>query len=354
MRGPHRLEVTAVRPLTEESSAVHLAVPDDVAGVFAFEPGQHLTIVRTEDGEEVRRSYSICVPARSGELAVGVRHLPGGRFSSFVADGLRPGDALDVLPPSGRFGPQIDPTTSRHHACIAAGSGITPVLSIVATVLAEEPGSRCTVVYGNRRTDTIMFLEELGDLKNRYPSRLQTVHVLSREPQPVPLLEGRLDAPKLAALLDALLPPESVDEWYLCGPFGMVHDARVLLLDRGVDPGHVHRELFHADAAPVTTPAPVVDSANGAATVTIMLDGRRTTFPVAGGSILEAALRNRPDAPYACKGGVCGTCRCRILEGEVAMDHSYALEADEVDAGVVLACQAHPRSERIVLDFDAR
>jgi ring-1,2-phenylacetyl-CoA epoxidase subunit PaaE len=353
MRGPHRLEVADVRRLTPESTAVHFAVPDDLAEVFAHEAGQHVTIVRQEDGEEVRRSYSICVPARSGQLAVGVRHLPGGRFSGFVADGLRAGDLLDVLPPAGRFGPEISPGASRHHASVAAGSGITPVISIVATVLAEEPGSRCTVVYGNRRTDTIMFVEELEDLKNRYPSRLQLVHVLSRESQPVPLLEGRLDAGRLGALLDALLPPDAVDEWYLCGPFGMVHDARALLRERGVASEHIHRELFHADAAPVTSTA-VENSGNGAATVTIVLDGRRSTFPVDGGSILEAALRNRPDAPYACKGGVCGTCRCRIVEGEVAMDHSYALEEDEVDAGVVLACQAHPRSERIVLDFDAR
>ena len=353
MRGPHRLEVADVRPLTPESTAVHFSVPDDLAEVFAHEAGQHVTIVREEDGEEVRRSYSICVPARSGELAVGVRHLPGGRFSGFVADGLRAGDVLDVLPPAGRFGPEISPDVSRHHAFVAAGSGITPVISIVATVLAEEPGSRCTVVYGNRRTDTIMFVEELEDLKNRYPSRLQLVHVLSRESQPVPLLEGRLDAGRLGALLDALLPPDEVDEWYLCGPFGMVQDARALLRERGVATEHIHRELFHADAAPVAAPT-AQESGNGAATVTIVLDGRRSTFPVDGGSILEAALRNRPDAPYACKGGVCGTCRCRIVEGEVAMDHSYALEEDEVDAGVVLACQAHPRSERIVLDFDAR
>jgi ring-1,2-phenylacetyl-CoA epoxidase subunit PaaE len=353
MRGPHALEVTQVRPLTDDSTAVHFAVPDDLAEVFAHEAGQHVTIVRDEDGEEVRRSYSICVPARSGELAVGVRHLPGGRFSGFVADGLHAGDLLDVLPPAGRFGPQITPLVSRHHAFVAAGSGITPVISIVATVLAEEPGSRCTVVYGNRRTDTIMFVEELEDLKNRYPSRLQLVHVLSRESQSVPLLEGRLDAERLGALLDALVPPDTVDEWYLCGPFGMVQDARALLRERGVASEHIHRELFHADATPVAPPA-AEDARNGAATVTIVLDGRRSTFPVDGGSILEAALRNRPDAPYACKGGVCGTCRCRIVEGAVAMDHSYALEQDEVDAGVVLACQAHPRSERIVLDFDAR
>ena len=230
---------------------MHFPVPDDLAEVFAHEAGQHVTIVREEDGEEVRRSYSICVPARSGELAVGVRHLPGGRFSGFVADGLRAGDLLDVLPPAGRFGPEISPGASRHHAFVAAGSGITPVISIVATVLAEEPGSRCTVVYGNRRTDTIMFVEELEDLKNRYPSRLQLVHVLSRESQPVPLLEGRLDAGRLGALLDALLPPDEVDEWYLCGPFGMVQDARALLRERGVATEHIHRELFHADAAPV-------------------------------------------------------------------------------------------------------
>ena len=341
-----------MRPLTAESTAVHFVVPPELAEVFAHEAGQHVTIVRREDGEEVRRSYSICVPARSGELAVGVRHLPGGRFSSYVADGLRPGDVLDVLPPTGRFGPEIDPASARHHAFVAAGSGITPVISIVATVLAEEPASRCTVVYGNRRTDTIMFVEELEDLKNRYPSRLQLVHVLSRESQPVALLEGRLDAERLGALLDALLPPETVDEWYLCGPFGMVRDARALLRERGVQAAHIHRELFHADAAPVAAAA--TDEAADGATVTIVLDGRRTTFTVNGGSILEAALRNRPDAPYACKGGVCGTCRCRIVEGEVTMDHAYALEEDEVGAGVVLACQAHPRSERIVLDFDAR
>jgi ring-1,2-phenylacetyl-CoA epoxidase subunit PaaE len=353
IRGPHRLQVADVRPLTPEATAVHFSVPDDLAEVFAHEAGQHVTIVREEDGEEVRRSYSICVPARSGELAVGVRHLPGGRFSSHVADGLKVGDLLDVLPPAGRFGPEIQPASRRHHAFVAAGSGITPVISIVATVLAEEPGSRCTVVYGNRRTDTIMFVEELEDLKNRYPSRLQLVHVLSRESQPVPLLEGRLDAERLDALLDALLPPDSVDEWYLCGPFGMVQDARALLRERGVEASRIHRELFHADAAPVAATT-AADGADGAAMVTILLHGRHSTFPVDGGSILEAALRNRPDAPYACKGGVCGTCRCRIVEGEVAMDHSYALEEDEVDAGVVLACQAHPRSERIVLDFDAR
>jgi ring-1,2-phenylacetyl-CoA epoxidase subunit PaaE len=352
-RGPHRLQVAAVRPLTDEATAVHFDVPDALAGAFAFEAGQHVTIVRDEDGEQVRRSYSICVPARSGELAVGVRHLPGGRFSGHVAHGLRAGDALDVLPPAGRFGPVIDAAARRHHAFVAAGSGITPVLSIVATVLAEEPGSRCTVLYGNRRTDTIMFLEELEDLKNRHPARLQVVHVLSREPQPVPLLEGRLDEERLGALLDALLPPQSVDEWYLCGPFGMVSGARALLRARGVDRTRIHRELFHADAAPVAAPA-AEDRPPGAATVTIVLEGRRTTFPVAGGSILEAALRARPDAPYACKGGVCGTCRCRVLEGRVAMDHAYALEEDEIEAGVVLACQSHPRSERIVLDFDAR
>jgi ring-1,2-phenylacetyl-CoA epoxidase subunit PaaE len=349
----HRLTVAAIRPLTEEASEVRFAVPAELADQFAFEAGQHVTIVREEDGEEVRRSYSVCTPARSGELAVGVRHLPGGRFSGLVADGLRSGDTLDVLPPVGRFGPVIDPAASRHHAFVAAGSGITPVLSIVATVLAEEPGSRCTVLYGNRRTDTIMFLEELEDLKNRHPARLQVVHVLSRESQPVPLLEGRLDPERLGTLLDALLPVDSVDEWYLCGPFGMVSGARSLLRERGVDRTRIHRELFHADAAPVAAAAPD-DVAEGAATVTILLDGRRTTFPVNGGTILEAALRARPDAPYACKGGVCGTCRCRIVEGEVAMDHAYALEEDEIEAGVVLACQSHPRSERIVLDFDAR
>ena len=346
MRGPRPLEVIGVRRLTDDATEVELAMPEDLA----FEAGQHLTVVRHEDGEEVRRSYSVCVPARCGRLAIGVRHLPGGRFSGWVADGLQPGDRLEVLPPAGRFGPVIDPGRARHHAFVAAGSGITPVISVVATVLEEEPQSRCTVLLGNRRTSSIMFLEELEDLKNRHPSRLQIVHVLSREPQPVPLLEGRLDGERIDRLLDALLPPETVDEWYLCGPFGMVRDARDVLRARGVPAERIHRELFHADAAPVARDA----EPETGATVTIVLDGRRSTFGVDGGSILEAALRNRPDAPYACKGGVCGTCRCRIVEGEVAMDRPWALEEDEIDAGVVLACQAHPRSERIVLDFDAR
>ena len=349
-RGPFPLRVAAVRRLTEEASAVHLAVPDALAATFAHEAGQHVTIVRSEDSEEVRRSYSVFTPAGSGDLAIGVRHLPGGRFSSWVADGMRPGDVVDVLPPVGRFGPRIDAASARHHAFVAAGSGITPVLSIVGTVLAQEPGSRCTVLYGNRRTSTIMFLEELEDLKDRWPTRLQLVHVLSRESQPVPLLEGRLDAARVGALLDALLPPADVDEWYLCGPYGMVHDARDLLRARGVDRGRIHRELFHADAVPVTR-EPEPDTG---ALVTIVLDGRRSTFSVDGGSILDAALRNRPDAPYSCKGGVCGSCRCRLVEGEVAMDHRYALEDDEIEAGMVLACQSHPRSGRILLDFDAR
>ena len=349
-RGPFALPVEAVRPLTDEASAVHLEVPEELAATFAHEAGQHVTIVRREDGEEVRRSYSVFTPAGSGELAIGVRHLPGGRFSSLVADGLRPGDVLDVLPPDGRFGPRIDPASARHHAFVAAGSGITPVLSIVATVLAQEPGSRCTILYGNRRTSTIMFLEELEDLKDRWPTRLQLVHVLSREPQPVALLEGRLDGERLAALLDALLPPGEVDEWYLCGPFGLVRDARDVLRARGVDAGRIHRELFHADAAPVTHDA----EPETGAIVTMILDGRRSTFAFDGGSILDAALRNRPDAPYSCKGGVCGSCRCRLVEGDVAMDQRYALEDDEIAAGMVLACQSHPRSERIVVDFDAR
>jgi len=351
-RRPHRLRVAAVRLLTAEATAIHLEVPARLRAAFAFRAGQYVTVVREEDGRQVRRSYSICVPEGSEELVVGVRHLPGGRFSGYVADGLRAGDELDVLPPAGRFGPSIDPSGSRHHACIAAGSGVTPVLSVAATVLEREPRSRCTIVLGNRRTDTVMFLEELADLKDRHPDRLQLVHVLSREAQPVPLLEGRLDPPRVAALLDALLPPEGVDEWYLCGPFGMVADVRALLRERGVDARRIHRELFHADAVPAASPADA--QADEGATVTIVLDGRRTTFPVAGGPLLDAVLRNRPDAPYACRGGVCGSCRCRLLEGQVAMERSWALEEDEVDAGVVLACQAHPRSERITLDFDAR
>lgn len=351
----HRLRVSDVEHLTEDSVAITFDVPDDLGDVFSFGPGQHVAIVRSAGGDEIRRSYSIC-SAAGGPLRVAVKRLPDGRFSTYAMNELRPGDVLDVLPPAGRFTTKLDPDKANHYAAIAAGSGITPIISILQSVLEGEPQSRFSLIYGNRTARSIMFLDELEDLKNQYPTRFLRFHVLSQEPQDSELAEGRIDARKLERFLDGVIPEDTVDGWFLCGPLGMLEEARALLRERGVPSGTIHRELFHADStAPVASP-PRADGAQAdGAAVTIDLDGRRTELKVSpdGPSILEAALAVRPDAPYACKGGVCGTCRCRLVEGEVRMDHAYALEDDEIADGVRLACQSHPVSDHIVLDFDA-
>jgi ring-1,2-phenylacetyl-CoA epoxidase subunit PaaE len=350
----HTLRVSDVERLTDDSIAITFDVPDELREVFAFAPGQHVALVRP-GGDDVRRSYSICSPG-DGPLRVAVKRLPSGAFSSWAHDELHPGDSLKVFPPSGRFTTSFDPLRTRHYVAIAAGSGITPVLSLISSALAMEPDSRCTLVYGNRTTSSIMFLEELEDLKDRYRDRLHLIHVLSREAQEVELAAGRIDGPKLHRLFETLIRPDSVDEWFLCGPFGMVSEAREALLAAGVPAPNIHRELFHTD----DMPPPVIEwpadaESRDGASVEIVLDGRRTALrvPPDGPSILEAVLRERPDAPFACKGGVCGTCRCRLLEGQVRMDHAYALEEDELAAGLVLACQSHPVTEAVVLDFDA-
>jgi ring-1,2-phenylacetyl-CoA epoxidase subunit PaaE len=352
----HPLVVSAVDRLTDDAVAVTLDVPEPLAEEYRFSPGQHVTLRCELAGDDVRRNYSICSPATGGDLRVAIKRLPGGVFSGYALERLRPGDVLDVMTPSGRFTVPLDPAQAKHYCAIAAGSGITPVLAILATSLELEPNSRATLLYGNRSTRTIMFLEELEDLKDRYLSRLQVVHVLSRERQEAELLNGRLDAAKLKVLFDTLVPTEGVDEWFLCGPAAMIDDARAALLERGVDAAHIHRELFHVGPLP-PQPAPPAGDEVGAdsAEVTILLDGRASTFPLAaaGEPILDAALAIRSDAPYACKNGMCGTCRAKVVEGSVEMDHNFALEDEELAAGFVLACQAHPRAERVTLDFDA-
>jgi ring-1,2-phenylacetyl-CoA epoxidase subunit PaaE len=351
----HTLRVAEVESLTDDAVALTFDVPKELEEVFRFTPGQHVALVRRDHGDAIRRNYSVC-SAVGGCLRVAVKRLPEGVFSGYVHGELHAGDELDVLPPSGHFTVTLDPARSRNCAAIAAGSGITPVLSILSSVLAVEPQSTCTLIYGNRTTGSIMFTEELEDLKDRYPQRFQMIHVLSREPQPVALAEGRIDGPKLEQLLDTLVPPAGIDEWFVCGPFSMVETVRATLRGRGVPAASIHTELFHAsDPAVVDRPEPEDPAAlEGAPMVTLMLHGRRTELrvPREGRSILDAALAVRPDAPYACKGGVCGTCRCRLLEGEVRMDHAYALEEDEIGAGVRLACQSHPVSDTVMVDFD--
>lgn len=366
------LEVTAVERLTADAVAVTFAVPESLHEVYRFEPGQHLTLRATINGQEVRQSYSICLSRRqsatSGTLRVAAARVDGGRMSNWLNDAVAVGDVLDVMTPLGSFTCPVQPSGIRHHLAITAGSGITPVLSIITSVLEEEPGSEVTLLFGNRGTDSIMFLEELADLKNRYTERFQLVHVLSREPQDVELFTGRLDPERIGRILAALAPVDTVDEWYLCGPFGMVAGAQRLLADAGVDRHHVHHEVFHvveqeAPGAPTAIgastapgePAVVARGTAPAAVVTVNLDGRTTRIemPSRDESILAATLRARPDAPYSCTGGVCGTCRARLVSGEVRMDRNYALEPEELAAGIVLACQSHPMSDEVALDYDA-
>jgi ring-1,2-phenylacetyl-CoA epoxidase subunit PaaE len=347
----HPLRVASVEPLTDDSVAITFAVPPELADDYRFVHGQHLTI-RGDDGE--RRSFSICTTPRSRTLTIGVKKLPGGAFSEGVVDTLRPGDELDVMTPAGRFTTQLDPASERTYVAIAAGSGITPLLSIVSTLLEEEPQARVTLLYANRSHRSVMFLDELHDLKDRFPDRFWLVHVLSREQQDVELFSGRLDADRLTRILKELMPPDEVDAWFLCGPQQMVLDLRQVLFDHGVDVHAVHTELFHAD--PVKrAPQTVSSGVEGAARVTIKLDGRASDFDLRpdGPGVLEAALEVRSDLPFACRGGVCGTCRAKLLEGTVAMDVNYALEPEEIEGGYVLTCQSHPTSERVVLDYDA-
>src|SRR6476619_4224341 len=356
----HPLAVSSVERLTEDAVAVTFAVPEELVDEFAFEPGQHLTLRATINSEDVRQSYSICQSRRADpaglRLRVAAARVPEGRMSNWLNDAVSPGDVVEVMTPQGSFTCPTRPDGIRHHVAIAAGSGITPVLSLLTTALEEEPGSRATLLFGNRRTSSIMFLEELEDLKNRFPGRFQLITVLSREAQDVELFHGRLDRERLEAIFAALVPVDQVDEWYLCGPFGMVTGAEELLLECGVDPGHVHHEIFHVDDGTAPRRPVVVEAgAPPEAVVTVNLDGRTTIIPMPSReeTILDATLRVRPDAPYSCTGGVCGTCRARVVEGEVRMDRNYALEPEEVAAGIVLACQSHPVTDAVSLDYDA-
>jgi ring-1,2-phenylacetyl-CoA epoxidase subunit PaaE len=357
----HPLDVVAVDRLADDAVAVTFAVPTELRPTFRFTPGQHLTVRRAVPGEaEVRRSYSICSTPRDlaehGLLRIGVRQVTGGAFSSFAVTGLRVGGTVEVLPPLGHFTTAFDPARVRHYAAVAAGSGITPVLSLVATALQVEAGSRVTLLYGNRYARSVMFAEELADLKDRYPQRLHLVHVLSREPQQADLLSGRLDADRLGRIFAGLVDPSSVDEWFLCGPYGMVLDAKAVLAEHGVPDGSVHTELFHVDdAVPgITRRERTTPTDEGTTAATILLDGRASSFEMRRDErVLDAALRVRPELPYACKGGVCSTCRARVVEGSVEMARNFALEPDEMARGYVLTCQSTPTTDRLVVDYDA-
>jgi len=303
-------------------------------------------------GDDVRRSYSICAPAGSGPLRIGVKRLPDGVFSSYALERLAVGDELEVLSPAGTFTPPLEPGRAHHYGAIAAGSGITPILSILATALQVESGSQATLIYVNATSRSIMFLEELEDLKNRFLGRFQIIHVLGHEAQDAELLSGRLDSERLTALLDTF-GGDAVDSWFLCGPLPLTDMVTATLVARGVPAAAVHRELFHADTVPPRRVNQTATAGPGYQ-VSIILDGRRTDLRMPGDTepVLDAALRLRNELPFACTNGVCGTCRCRLTAGTVEMAQNYALEPDELARGYVLACQSYPTSNGVVLDFD--
>jgi ring-1,2-phenylacetyl-CoA epoxidase subunit PaaE len=347
----HPLRVARVERLTDDAVAVTFDVPEELAEDYRFRPGQALTLRRVDGDRDERRSYSICAPV-GAPPRVGVREVPGGFFSSYLVHEVRPGDEIEVLPPSGTF--TADLSVPADHVFVVAGSGITPALSLAASVLRDGQ-STVTVLYGNRRTNTVMFADELADLKDRYGTRLQLVHVLSREPRDAELTSGRLDGARLRALVENLVEVERVDHWWLCGPHGMVTEARELLAELGVSSEQVHQELFYVDDVP---PQPVRGDdqtvSGPSSQVTVVLDGRSTTLALPRDeTVLDSAQRVRSDLPFACKGGVCGTCRARVTEGEVRMRRNYALEPGEVEAGYVLTCQSVPLSDAVTVDFDA-
>lgn len=344
----HPLTVAAVDTQTDDSVAVTFTVPDDLRERFTHTPGQHIVVRKVIDGEDIRRSYSLC--ATPGTVRVGIKRIPDGVFSSFATTELKPGDVLEVMAPIGDF--IHDTNTPGHYVAIAAGSGITPVLSMICSALEQQPQTEFTLVYGNRTTQSIMFLEELEDLKNRFPQRFQVVHVLSREPHQVPLFQGRIDSEKLRTLASTLIDPVTVDGWYLCGPLDMVEAAQATLADLGVDESDVHYELFYDQRVEPVAEAPSDDT--GFVTVYLTMDGRTSMVMVDpdGPPLLDYARSVRSEVPFACKGGMCATCKAKVLEGEVTMAKNYALTEQELAAGYILTCQSHPVSDELTITYD--
>ncbi len=358
----YELNVKRVSPEAAGSVAVTFAIPDDQRALFEFAPGQFLTLRKQLDGKEVRRNYSIsCARSRlrAGELEIGIRPVEGGLFSNWAAQHLKAGDTLEVMPPDGRF--TVKKQRAIHRVGFAAGSGITPILSIVASTLEEQPGSKFTLVYGNRRMASVMFNEELQDLKDRYPDRLTLIHVLSRQAQEVDLLQGRIDGDKVRQIIAALLPVKSMDEVFICGPEAMIEATEKALLEAGVPADRVHAERFTSGAAVAAKVQADTDAQAKAGVggkevaLTVILDGKEHELTMgADEHVLDAAVEAGLDLPYSCKAGVCCTCRAKVLEGETVMDKNFTLEAGEMAQGYVLTCQARPLSRTVRVSFDER
>ena len=354
----HSLRVKSITPDTDEAVIVSFDVPAALQNDFQFTQGQHLTLRTQLNGTEERRSYSICSGVDDGELRIGVRHVTGGVMSSWLNQSLKTGDSIDVLPPEGRFFVAIDASHARHYLGIAGGSGITPILAIMKTVLAREPKSQFTLIYGNRRQSSTMFKEELEDLKNRYLTRLTLHAVFSQEHMDSPLYSGRLTQAKLGEFLSVLIQPQQLDHVFVCGPHSFNDEADTALLSAGIPAEHIHIERFGVpvDATSMKTKPAVQPGDAPQAMIQIIRDGlsREIEFRTEHGNVLDAAAAAGLEVPYSCKSGVCCTCRAKLIEGKVRMDRNFALEKHEVEAGFVLTCQAHPLTERVVISFDER
>ncbi|HEV7601573.1 MAG TPA: 1,2-phenylacetyl-CoA epoxidase subunit PaaE [Bradyrhizobium sp.] len=350
----HKLAVSELRRESSDAVSLTFAIPRELADDYSFAPGQYLTLRTTMDGEEIRRSYSICSGPDDGELRIAVKKVDGGAFSNWAADELKIGDQLDVMTPTGRFGVAHAPDVARVYAGFAAGSGITPILSIVKGVLAREPDSRFFLFYGNRSTGGMLFREALEELKDRFMQRLSVFHVISGEEQDIPILHGRLDGEKVRVLLRSLVPASSVDHVFICGPTGMSEDIEATCRDIGIADDRIHVERFVSEFGGRPRPKPVVQAtAPPKAMASLIIDGKRRDVPVAEQeSILDAALRAGMDLPFACKGGMCSTCRAKLVEGDARMEVNYSLEPWEINAGFILTCQARPVSDKVVVDYD--
>lgn len=353
----HKLKVADVRRETPDAVSIAFAVPPELRDEYRFRPGQHLTLRRDCDGQDIRRSYSICNGLDDDELRVAVKKVEGGVFSTLCNETIRPGDVIDVMTPQGRFGVMPGASEGKNYLAIAAGSGITPILSLLRSILTREPQSRVALIYGNRNTRSILFKEALEDLKDRFLGRLTVHHVLSREQQEIDLLNGRVDAGKIETLLRSFAPAGEIDHAFLCGPGAMIEEAKGALLRLGTPEARIHIEYFSSDGVPVTPRrAGVGDKADAlkpVAQARITLNGSAYEFPMlAGETVIDAGERAGLEMPYSCRGGMCCTCRGKLVSGEVEMAVNYSLEPWEQEAGYVLTCQARPRSETIVIDYD--
>ena len=353
----HKLKVKELRQETPDCVSIAFAVPDELKKDFEFAQGQNITIKKNIDGEEIRRSYSICSAPYENELRVAVKKVDGGKFSGYANTALKAGDELDILPPTGKFNTRLQTTNCKNYLAFAAGSGITPVISIIKTTLQTEPQSSFTLVFGNRGRSSIIFFEELEGLKNKYLNRFNFINILSREKTDAPVNSGRINGNKLTEL-NRLIDYNSIDDFFICGPEEMIFCVKGFLEEQGIDKKKIHFELF-------TTPGqkqavnhkPLAVSQEGPKSkITVKLDGRSFDFDLGfdNDSILDAALKQGADLPFACKGGVCCTCKARLIEGEIEMDVNWGLEQEEIEQGFILACQSHPKTEKVVVDFDVK